>query len=104
MGKVEPPHFSALRAEYGSTNQVRTSLADALQSAAGEPRSLLDYLKRLGVVPATLEELLDGINHLPGEEELAAFRCQEGVAVSHASDGWWLLFVVDPGSTDLPSI
>ena len=87
-----PPPFRRLRAEYGQGDDPadEVSLAAAL-GGRGDPWRLLDYLAGLGVRVRALDELLAGVNQLPDEEELAAFACAEGVAVSMASDGRWLL-------------
>lgn len=54
---------------------------------------MLRYLRALGVQPKTASDLFHHIRALEDEEELSAFQCQEGVAVTQASEGWWLLFV-----------
>jgi hypothetical protein len=69
-------------------------LSDALRTG-DDPRHVLSYLRGLGIAIASLNDLHDAIANLDDEEELGAFHCQEGVAVSHASDGWWLVFVDD---------
>lgn len=56
---------------------------------------VLTYLAGLGRPAATLSELLKAIN-AEDEEDLTAIRCAEGVAVTSASDGWWVLFT-EPG-------
>ncbi len=66
----------------------------------GEPARLMQYLRSLDLTIETLDDLYEGIAGLHDEEELSAFRCREGVAVSHASDGWWLIFIDD--ATDQP--
>lgn len=87
-----PPPFRRLRAELGDTDAEadQVSLSAALRGC-GDPWRLLDYLAGLGVRVRALDQLLAGINQLPDEEELAAFACAEGVAVSMASEGRWLL-------------
>lgn len=68
----------------------RTSLRTALDGGE-DPLQRLQYLAGLGLVIRTLPDLL-AINDLENEEELSAFKVQEGVAVSAASDGVWVLF------------
>lgn len=66
-----------------------------LTSAApgSEADRVLGYLSSLGIHPRTPRDLFRQIHTLEDEEELTAFECQEGVAVTQASEGWWLLFV-----------
>ena len=42
--------------------------------------------------PVTLRGLANAVQNLQEEEELAAFWCDEGLAISCASDGWWVVF------------
>lgn len=58
-----------------------------------EVQRLLDYLAAFGPLPKSPEELLTTIHSLPNEEEIGAFRVVEGVAVSHASSGRFVLFI-----------
>ena len=68
----------------------RVSLAEAVEGGA-DPLHVVEYLTGLGRVVHSLDDLLT-INDDPDEEELHAFRVQEGVAVSVASDGAWALY------------
>ena len=91
------PAFEDLRRQF-TTVEDDTAKAEIVQlqsafNGSGEHAEVLQYLGSLGFAVGNLEDLLAGVNGLEGEEELAAFRCREGVAVSHGSDGWWLLFV-----------
>lgn len=70
---------------------VVCTLAGAAPGSEGE--RVLRYLDTLGFRPKTTSEVFQHIHALEDEEELAAFECQEGVAVTQASEGWWLLFV-----------
>jgi len=65
-----------------------------LDQASGDSEAgrVLQYLGSFGLRVTNLNELFEAISRLDEEEELSAFRCREGVAVSHASDGWWILF------------
>jgi len=69
----------------------RVSLTEALRGG-DDPLRILTYLAGLGLVVASLDDLLR-INDDAGEEEVHAFRVKEGVAVTVASDGLWQLFV-----------
>jgi len=97
MLRNDLPAFADLRRRFiNLDDDAPKAEVVQLQSAftgSGEPAEVLQYLGSFGFVVGNLEDLLAGINGLEGEEELAAFRCREGVAVSHGSDGWWLLFV-----------
>ena len=87
------PTYQDLRLLYDDPNDsdASTSLTVALRTGE-DPLQLLAYLRGLGHRVTNLPELLGAVRDLDGEEELAAFHCQEGVAVSVASDGRWLLF------------
>jgi hypothetical protein len=100
MQQTTLPSFAELRRRYstadnGSDESPQIISFGSSLRAADDPAQVLQYLAGLGVSVSTLDELHDGINELADEEELSAFRCREGVAVSHASDGWWMLFVDD---------
>ena len=69
----------------------RVSLAEALRRG-DDPLHILPYLAGLGLAVRSLDDLLL-INGDDTEEELHAFRVAEGVAISVASDGLWMLFV-----------
>lgn len=89
-----PPTFAELRRRYQAlpSASARTiALSSALQ-AGDDPLHVLSYIGSLGVRAQTLQQLHSGINGLTGEEELSAFKCQEGVAVSVASNDEWILF------------
>jgi len=68
----------------------RASLAEALRGGS-DPLKVVEYLAGLGIAVRGLDDLLK-INADATEEELHAFQVQEGVAVSVASDGAWVLF------------
>jgi hypothetical protein len=68
----------------------RVSLAAAL-ARGSDPLDIIAYLTGLGIAVRTLDDLLK-INGDPDEEELHSFRVAEGVAISVASQGEWLLF------------
>ena len=68
----------------------RVSLAGAV-AAGADPLDVLAYLAGLGIAVRTLDDLLR-INADSDEDELSCFRVAEGVAVSVASQGGWLLF------------
>lgn len=53
---------------------------------------LFEYLRNLGFSITSADDVPGAIEADPSEEELSAYRCAEGIAVAHASDGWWLLF------------
>jgi len=69
----------------------RISLAEALRTGT-DPLRILAYLAGLGLEVRSLDDLLL-INGDDTEEELHAFRVAEGVAITIASDGLWILFV-----------
>lgn len=91
------PTLAHLRERFRAPGEVLPELRATctLDGGSDEPEAgpVLQYLKALGVRASTLDELFHGITSLEDEEELSAFECREGVAVTHASDGWWLLFV-----------
>ncbi|MCB5943944.1 hypothetical protein [Acidocella sp. KAb 2-4] len=65
-------------------------LADALVRG-DDPLHLLPYLNDLGVRIGTLEDLLAACAD-PGEEEVQAYRVEEGIAVYLVTDGQWAVF------------
>lgn len=69
----------------------RIRFQDAVASG-DDPLHLLPYFAGLGITVRTLDDLLS-INDDETEEEIHSFRVVEGVAVTMASDGLWLLFV-----------
>jgi hypothetical protein len=79
-----------------SFDEVRRRFADGHYSAStprpDEKARVLGYLRELGAVVQTANDVLSAIRSMDDEEELAAVQCRDGVAVSHASDGWLLLF------------
>jgi hypothetical protein len=66
------------------------SLADAL-TTGDAPWHIVSYLEDLGMPVHQLSDLLS-IN-TDDEEELHAWPCREGVAVSVASDSAWVLYI-----------
>jgi hypothetical protein len=68
----------------------RISIAEAVRNG-DDPLHIIPYFANLGLVVRTLDDLLQ-INDDDTEEELHSFRVAEGVAVTLASDGLWLLF------------
>jgi hypothetical protein len=76
--------------EYGQEVVARISLRAALQGG-DDPLKIIFYMRELGLSVSTLDDLL-AINGDGFEEELAAFEVAEGVAVSVASQGEWVLF------------
>jgi hypothetical protein len=65
-------------------------LADAL-AHGDDPLHVLPYFADTGVRIANLEDLLAACTD-SGEEEIEAFRVEEGVAVFLVVDGQWTLF------------
>ena len=92
----DPPEtLAALLRRYSHDDDPvevpRVSFADALRRG-DDPLHVLPYLAGLGHTVGSLEQLLLVVNADETEEELHCFRVAEGVAVSMASDGLWLLF------------
>lgn len=75
-------------AEPGDVQRI--SFAEAVRDG-DDPLHILKYLSGLGLAINSLDDLLQ-INADEDEEEIHCFRVAEGVAVSVASDGLWLLF------------
>jgi hypothetical protein len=65
-------------------------LANAL-ARGSDPLNLLAYFHDLGVRIVNLEDLLAACTD-PGEEEIEAFRVEEGIAVYLVVDGQWAVF------------
>jgi len=90
----EPESFQVLARRYMLDDErphVEVVSFEGCMRAGRDPRCILAYLASLGLSVRAPEDLLR-INQIGDEEELSAFQCAEGVAVGHASDGWWLLF------------
>lgn len=68
----------------------RVKLTEALVTG-DDPLHVLRYLASLGLPVRTMDDLLL-VNDDDTEEEMRSFRVTEGVAVTIASDGLWLLF------------
>ncbi len=68
----------------------RIAFSEAL-SRGDDPHHILPYFGDVGGAVRSLEDLLEAAND-PGEEEMAAYRVEDGVAVYLAVDGQWLLF------------
>ncbi len=68
----------------------RIRFEEALQRG-DDPIHFLPYLAGLGIEVMNLENLLS-INDDQDEDDIAAFRVVEGIAVCIASDGLWMLF------------
>ncbi len=86
--------FSMLMRRYAEDNDERSVVRARLQDAlAGreDPMKIVEYMNGLGIEVHELNDLLK-INRDLGEEELHAFPVMEGVAISVASDGLWVLF------------
>jgi hypothetical protein len=67
-------------------------LAETRPDGTSEASRILAYLAGLGHPVRRLSDLVRTLDALPDEEELSAHRVREGVLVSHASDGWFILF------------
>ena len=90
------PSFAELIRTYADENDdqpppVPVSLA-AVLAGATDPMQVIHYLGGLGIEIRCLDDLLK-INNDPSEDELQAFCCIEGIALSIASDAVWILFV-----------
>ena len=97
VGETPPiPSFGDLVATYTDDPDDPpiteiVSLAAALV-AGDDPWRLISYVAGLGIVIKTLDDFLT-INDDETEEELHAWPCREGIALSIASEGAWILFV-----------
>jgi hypothetical protein len=87
--------LNALLRRYAGENDLprdvpRIRFDEALERG-DDPINLLHYLAGLGIRVANLDDLLR-INDDQTEEDIAAFRVAEGIAVCIVSDGLWVLF------------
>ena len=90
------PTFAELRRRYTAADEdppiaVLAQLPTSVSPDEPLARLVLNYLKTLGLVTTTVDPLFEQIHGLD-DEELRCFRVVEGVAVTAASDGWWVLF------------
>ena len=65
-------------------------LADAL-ARGDDPLRLIEYFLDLDRKIENLEDLLAACTD-PGEEEIEAYRVEEGIAVFFVTDGQWAIF------------
>lgn len=65
-----------------------------------ETEALLSYLELRSASHVSPAAIRAAIASASAEDELASFNCKEGIAVSHASDGWWLLLEADAPSAE----
>ena len=65
-------------------------LADALARGT-DPLRLIEYFRDLDRKIENLEDLLAACAD-PGEEEIEAYRVEEGIAVFFVTDGQWAIF------------
>jgi hypothetical protein len=86
--------FAALLRRYDldtrSARIVDASLATVL-ATGDDPLCVVAYLATLGISVRNVSDLLQ-VNALDDEEELGAHPVREGVAISIASEGSWVLF------------
>jgi hypothetical protein len=69
---------------------TKVSMGHCLRTGA-DPRRLFQYIESIaGFRVSKLDDLM-WLNRLPEEEELTCTRCREGLLISHARDGWFLL-------------
>ena len=91
---VRPEPLAALLARLGRpaspASIPRVSLSAAL-AAGDDSWRVLSYLSGCGHAIASLDDLL-AVNDDPEEDEIGAHAVEEGVALSRASDGFWLVF------------
>ena len=85
-----------LLARFGAIRLLRSVIRrsislSAVLGGAPDPSGILAYLGSLGIAPHHLNDLLL-VKDYADEEELYAHRVAEGVAVSIASQGDWVLF------------
>ena len=95
MPPPDLPSFAELRRRYADDGGEPTFAVAAWRPGTPPLEAhgclIINYLHGLGYSPRTLDQLRQIIDGLD-DEEIAAFPTQEGLAVSQASDGWWVLF------------
>ena len=95
MPPLQLPSFAELRRRYADDGED-PGFAVATWNSDIPPDEdhgciIINYLRGLGHSPRTLDQLRAVIDDLQ-DDEIAAYRTREGLAVSQASDGWWVLF------------
>ncbi|MGD9637520.1 MAG: hypothetical protein AB7U85_00500 [Alphaproteobacteria bacterium] len=86
------PNLSSVLSLYKAEEKdvVRISFTEVLNGKP-DPSGIVQYMQDLDINIKILIDLLK-INEDEDEEELYAHLCQEGIAISHKSDGLWFLF------------
>lgn len=78
--------YVQLRRRYNASASTNDADAD-------ERQRVIAYVQQYsGQTVQSASDLIAALADLSDEEELSAHACLEGVAVTHMSDGWWLLF------------
>lgn len=85
MDDIQIPQFSELCRRWGGPKLVGSEQID-------EMTRIVAYLRHQGSMVSEAADVFDAVQSLREEGELSSHHCVEGIAVSHASEGWWLLF------------
>lgn len=91
----EAESFATLLARYADDSDCppeihRASLTAVLLGSEDDPLRVLSYLTGLGIAVNRLDDVFS-INADDTEDSLHAFAVTEGVAISIAGDGLWVL-------------
>ena len=89
---THPPPLADLLGRFGIDSATGVERAQLpLTTINGEAGRILAYLRGFGWRISSAADVLRAVTALEDEEELSAFAVLEGVALTHASDGWWVL-------------
>ena len=90
--RTHPPPFADLLRRFGIDATAGVERARLpLATEDGEAGRVLAYLRDFGWRVSSTADVLRAVTMLEDEEELSAFAVLEGVALTHASEGWWVL-------------
>ena len=98
LARRRNPHMdtlNALAARFGapaSSSEFDTHRLGPPPQDGSHAALILKYLSTMGAAPNSLAELVAALDGLRDEDELVWWRVPEGLAVTSASDGFWVLF------------
>jgi hypothetical protein len=87
--------LTSLTARFGAPGALAdfdTHQIGEAPAASSNAEAVLALLRTFGADPKSLEGMATALSSLEDDEDLAWWRVAEGLVVTSASDGWWVLF------------